>query len=186
MSDNIISIQFDSNIAKGNDAVRISFYANIGFFIELAQMFEFNLRKLICYERAINEIGAAELTKENVEQICARCDKYYKKSYRKCSNSTFGRLIAEAKDKSEIPLEFFDALSEINRFRVQLVHRIFQNNIELNWFESADHVSEYTTMRLIPMIEKADKINKEMLAIIEDYRTRLHVYKSQVGILLEK
>ena len=32
MSDNIISIQYDSDIAKGNDAVRISFYANIGFF----------------------------------------------------------------------------------------------------------------------------------------------------------
>ena len=36
MSDNIISIQYDSDIAKGNDAVRISFYANIGFFIEVA------------------------------------------------------------------------------------------------------------------------------------------------------
>ena len=35
MTDNIISIQYDSDIAKGNEAVRISFYANIGFLSKL-------------------------------------------------------------------------------------------------------------------------------------------------------
>ena len=45
MTDNIISIQYDSDIAKGNEAVRISFYANIGFFIEVAPR-----RSLAAYE----------------------------------------------------------------------------------------------------------------------------------------
>ena len=76
MTDNIISIQYDSDIAKGNEVVRISFYANIGFFIEVAQMFEFNLRKLICYERSVKEIEQGEITKENVERICAKYDRY--------------------------------------------------------------------------------------------------------------
>mgnify|MGYP001059391512 FL=1 len=39
----------NSDIAKGDDYVRIAFYSNIGFFIEVAQMLEYNLRKLICY-----------------------------------------------------------------------------------------------------------------------------------------
>ena len=51
MKENII--QFNSDIAKGEDEVRIAFYANIGFFIEVAQIFEFNLRKLICYEMSV-------------------------------------------------------------------------------------------------------------------------------------
>ena len=70
----LFTIQFNSDIAKGNEAVRISFYANIGFFIEVAQMFEFNLRKLICYERSVKEIEQGEITKENVERICTRYD----------------------------------------------------------------------------------------------------------------
>ena len=51
------TIQFNSDIAKESNETRISFYANIGFFIELAQMFEFNLRKLLCYELSVKEIA---------------------------------------------------------------------------------------------------------------------------------
>jgi hypothetical protein len=41
------TIQFNPDIAKDCDETKLSFYVNIGFFIELAQMFEFNLRKLL-------------------------------------------------------------------------------------------------------------------------------------------
>ena len=51
-----IQIQFNSDISKDNTEVRIAFYTNIGFFIEVAQILEFNLRKLICYELSVKEI----------------------------------------------------------------------------------------------------------------------------------
>ena len=129
MNGNIISIQCNSNIASGNDDVRISFYANIGFFIEVAQMFEFNLRKLICYERSVKEIEQGEITKENVERICAKYDRYYDDTYLGKSKFTLGKLINESKNDSSIPKGFFDFLDELNEFRVNLVHKIFQNNI---------------------------------------------------------
>ena len=182
MSDNIISIQFDSDIAKGNDAVRISFYANIGFFIEVAQMFEFNLRKLICYERSVKEIEQGEITKENVERICAKYDQYYDDTYLKKSKFTLGKLIGESKNDSSIPKEFFDYLEEMNNFRVNLVHKIFRNNIIRHDFDSAEFVLEYTNKRIIPMTNKAIEINKAIIGIIDLYRTDLHDYKKQVGI----
>lgn len=182
MSDNIISIQFDSDIAKGNDAVRISFYANIGFFIEVAQMFEFNLRKLICYERSVKEIEQGEITKENVERICAKYDQYYDDSYLKKPKFTLGKLINEAKNASSIPTEFFDFLEELNDFRVNLVHKVFQNNIIRHDFDSAEFVLEYTNKRIIPMTNKAIEINKAIIGIIDLYRDDLHDYKRQAGI----
>ena len=102
MTENTISIQFNSNIANGNDNVRISFYANIGFFIEVAQMFEFNLRKLICYERTVKEIEQGAITKENVERICAKYDQYYYDTYLKKSKFTLGKLISKAKNRLKI------------------------------------------------------------------------------------
>ena len=184
MSDNIISIQFDSDIAKGNDAVRISFYANIGFFIAVAQMFEFNLRKLICYERSVKEIEQGEITKENVERICAKYDRYYDDTYLKKSKFTLGKLIGESKCDSSIPVEFFVFLEELNDFRVNLVHKVFQNNIVRHDFDSAEFVLEYTNKRIIPMTNKAIEINKTIIGIIDLYRTDLHDYKTQVGLPL--
>jgi hypothetical protein len=182
MSNHIISIQFDSDIAKGNDDVRISFYANIGFFIEVAQMFEFNLRKLICYERSVKEIEQGEITKENVERICAKYDQYYDDTYLKKSKFTLGKLIGESKSDSSIPKEVFDFLDELNDFRVNLVHKIFQNNIIRHYFDSAEFVLEYTNKRIIPMTDKAIEINKVIIEIIDLYRNDLHDYKKQVGI----
>ena len=69
-----IQIQFNSDISKDNTEVRIAFYTNIGFFIEVAQMLEFNLRKLICYELSVKEIEKEDLTKDNVSKICQKYD----------------------------------------------------------------------------------------------------------------
>ena len=182
MTDNIISIQYDSDIAKGNEAVRISFYANIGFFIEVAQMFEFNLRKLICYERSVKEIEQGEITKENVERICAKYDRYYDDTYLGKPKFTLGKLINESKNDSSISKEFFDFLDELNEFRVNLVHKIFQNNIIRHDFDSAEFVLEYTNKRIIPMTNKAIEINRTIIGIIDLYRSDLHDYKKQVGI----
>lgn len=184
MTDSIISIQYDSDIAKGNEVVRISFYANIGFFIEVAQMFEFNLRKLICYERSIKEIEQGAITKENVERICAKYDQYYDDSYLKKPKFTLGKLIKEAKNESSIPTEFFDFLEELNDFRVNLVHKVFQNNIIRHDFDSAEFVLEYTNKRIIPMTNKAIEINRTIIGIIDLYRSNLHDYKAQVGLPL--
>lgn len=184
MSDNV-SIHFDTDIAKGNDAVRISFYANIGFFIEVAQMFEFNLRKLICYERSVKEIEQGEITKENVERICAKYDQYYDDSYLKKPKFTLGKLIKEAKNESSIPTEFFDFLEELNDFRVSLVHKVFQSNIIRHDFDSAEFVLEYTNKRIIPMTNRAIEINKAIIEIIDLYRVDLRDYKRQVGIPIE-
>ena len=181
----MISVQFNSNIAQGNDDVRVSFYANIGFFIEVAQMFEFNLRKLICYERSVKEIEQCKLTKENVECICAKYDQYYDDTYLGKSKFTLGRLIRESKKDSSIPNEFFDLLDELNDFRVSLVHKIFQNNIISHDFDSAEFVLKYTNDRIIPMTNKAIETNKKIIVFIKDFQTLLHKHKKDVGISIE-
>lgn len=182
----IINIQFNSNIAKDNDCVRISFYASIGFFIEIAQMFEFNLRKLICYERTVKEIAHSEITKEKVETVCAKYDKYYDETYIKKSKFTLGKLIEESQKDSSIPKEIFDFLKDLNDFRVNIVHKIFQNNIIRHDFDSAECVLEYTNKRIIPMTDKAIEFNKKIIEIIGSYRAQLHNYKKQVGISCEE
>ena len=71
-----IQIQFNSDISKDNTEVRIAFYTNIGFFIEVAQILEFNLRKLICYELSVKEI-------EKYEELLKRYEK---------ANVEYGRI----------------------------------------------------------------------------------------------
>ena len=71
-----IQIQFNSDISKDNTDVRIAFYTNIGFFIEVAQILEFNLRKLICYELSVKEI-------EKYEELLKRYEK---------ANVEYGRI----------------------------------------------------------------------------------------------
>ena len=97
---------------------------------------------------------------------------------------TLGKLIHEIKDKSSLPNELFDFLEKLNDFRVKIVHKIFQNNIIRHDFDSAEFVLKYTNQRIIPMTNRAIEINKDIIKIIDLYRTDLHVYKAQVGIPL--
>ena len=143
------------------------------------------MRKLICYERSVKEIEQGEITKENVERICAKYDQYYDDSYLKKPKFTLGKLIKEAKNESSIPTEFFDFLEELNDFRVSLVHKVFQSNIIRHDFDSAEFVLEYTNKRIIPMTNRAIEINKAIIEIIDLYRVDLRDYKRQVGIPIE-
>ena len=106
----------------------------------------------------------------------------YDDSYLKKSKFTLGRLIGESKNDSSIPNEFFDFLEELNDFRVNLVHKVFQNNIVRHDFDSAEFVLEYTNKRIIPMTNKAIEINKAIIGIIDLYRVDLRNYKIKVGI----
>lgn len=69
MDERELKIQFNSEIAEGDLNVRIAFYANIGFFIEIAQMLEFNLRKLICYHNSVTEIEKERLRKNASKKL---------------------------------------------------------------------------------------------------------------------
>ena len=73
---------------------------------------------------------------------------------------------------------------ELNEFRVNLVHKIFQNNIIRHDFDSAEFVLEYTNKRIIPMTNKAIEINRAIIGIIDLYRSDLQDYKAQVGFPL--
>ncbi len=182
MSD-YFTIQFNSDIAKESNETRISFYANIGFFIELAQMFEFNLRKLLCYELSVKEIEQGELTKERVSAICERYDKYYDETY--VDKWTLGKLKDEVKKLSSLQPAMCDVIKEINDYRVLIVHKIFQNNLISNKLNSAKNVQDYIDMRLLPMINKANEVNKCIIKIINLYRKDLRDYKKQVGIKIK-
>lgn len=179
MESNFI-IRFNSDIAKDSDETRLSFYANIGFFIELAQMFEFNLRKLLCYELSVKEIEQGELTKERVESICAKYDEYYYTTY--SDKWMLGKLRSEVEKLTSLPSEISEIIKEINDYRNLIVHKIFQNNVISCGLRSAKTVQEYIDKRLLPMINKASAINKCIVKIIELYRDDLHSYKKQVGI----
>ncbi len=181
MSD-YFTIQFNSDIAKESTETRISFYANIGFFIELAQMFEFNLRKLLCYELSVKEIEQGELTKERVISICAKYDEYYNETY--TDKWTLGKLRSEVEKLTSLPSEISEIIKEINDYRILIVHKIFQNNVISCNLQSAKTVQEYTDKRLLPMINKASETNKCIVKIIELYRDDLRAYKKQVGIEL--
>jgi hypothetical protein len=67
-------------------------------------------------------------------------------------------------------------------YRVLIIHKIFQNNLISNKLNSAKNVQDYIDMRLLPMINKANEINKCIIKIIELYRDDLRSYKQQVGI----
>lgn len=98
MSDNLenkFTIQTDENISFDNYKIRVAFYANIGFFVQVAQMLEFNLRKLLCYHKSVTEIEEGTLTKERVESICKKYDDYYVKTYK--DKFTLGKLKNELK-----------------------------------------------------------------------------------------
>lgn len=174
-----IPIQFNSEIAKDNEEVRIAFYANIGFFIEVAQMLEFNLRKLLCYERSVKEIEQEGVTKENVTRICKKYDEYYDQTY--AEKWTLGKLKGELGKSTVLMDEIMEDVKEINEYRIMLVHKIFQINIDSGNLGSSEIVGEYINQQLVPMTNKAEFMNKLLISVIEAYRDDLRAYKEQVG-----
>lgn len=176
-----IQIQFNSDISKDNAEVRIAFYTNIGFFIEVAQMLEFNLRKLLCYELSVKEIEKEGLTKEIVSNICHKYDEYYFQTYDE--KWTLGRLKDKLKEITSLPNNVTDLIKEINDYRILIVHKIFQNNVISGNLSDSKTVNIYIKERLIPMTNKASKINKMIIRVIELYRNDLQAYKAEVGLI---
>jgi len=179
-SKEIVTVQFNSDISRDNTEIRIAFYANIGFFIEISQMLEFNLRKLICYYKSVTEIEATEITKENVEKTCKSYDEYYDKTYK--DKYTLGKLTKELRKVQVIDSKILDKFDEINNYRIQVVHMIFQNNIVVDKLKDSKYVLEYNQNRLIPMINITDVTNKFVIQMINTYKESLREYKTQVGI----
>lgn len=179
-----ITVLFNSNISKDNNEIRIAFYANIGFFIEIAQMLEFNLRKLICYHKSVTEIEATEITKENVEKVCKSYDDYYDETYK--AKHTLGRLTEGLRKVQVIDSKILDRFSEINKYRNQVVHMIFQNNIIVDKLKSSIYVFDYNQNRLIPMINITEATNKFVVKMINTYKESLRKYKTQVGFAIQE
>ncbi len=179
-----ISIQFNSDISKDSTETRIAFYANIGFFIEVAQMLEFNLRKLLCYESSVKEIEKDGLSKESVLQTCQKYDKIYLETYTR--KRTLGWLIGELKKNTSLSSEVIKLVKEINIYRSFIVHKIFQNNIISGNLSKSETVHHYIETKLIPMTTNAIETNKMLIRIIELYRDDLRKYKAQVGLIDSK
>ncbi len=174
-------IQFNSDIAKDSTETRIAFYANIGFFIEVVQMLEFNLRKLLCYELSVKEIESNNaFTRETVEKTCDRYETYYLKTYK--DQWTLGKLKNEVSRATSIPPNVCDTLQELNDYRIQVVHKIFQNNVITGNLGDSEIVRSYVGTRLIPMTDKAVETNALIIKEITKYQVTLYGYKKQVGI----
>lgn len=174
-------IQFNSDIAKDSTETRIAFYANIGFFIEVVQMLEFNLRKLLCYELSVKEIERNNaFTTETVEKTCDHYETYYLKTYK--DQWTLGKLKNEVSRAASIPPNVCDTLQKLNDYRIQVVHKIFQNNVITGNLGDSEIVRSYVGTRLIPMTDKAVETNALIIKEITKYQVTLHGYKKQVGI----
>lgn len=170
----------NQNIAKGDDKVKVFLYAHIGFFIEVAQMLEFNIRKLLCYEQSVKEIAEGNIDKNRVTSICEKYDKYYIGTYN--DKLTLGRLINKLDKECKIDNNITKTLRDINDFRTKIVHSIFQNNVISNNLEDVELVKEYVLKRILPMIDETITINKKIIEIINKYKYELKNYKQQVGI----
>lgn len=168
------TILTDSGISKDNEHVRIALYANIGYFIQVVQMLEFNLRKLICYMKSVNEIKIGPITKERVDEIHKKYDEYYLKTYKK--KFTLGKLKDELAKLNVFDSEAIECFEEINDYRIKVVHTIFQNNVVTNVFESTDNVLEYMMQRLVPMSNKTEELNKFVIKTITSYRDEFRKY----------
>lgn len=180
MEDNWL-IQFNSDIAKDSTETRIAFYANIGFFIEVVQMLEFNLRKLLCYELSVKEIERNNtFTRETVEKICDHYETYYLKTYK--DQWTLGKLKNEVSRAASIHPNVCDTLQELNDYRIQVVHKIFQNNVITGNLGDSEIVRLYVGTRLIPMTDKAVETNALIIKEITKYQVTLYGYKKRVGI----
>jgi hypothetical protein len=182
--ENKFTIQTDENISSDNYEIRVAFYANIGFFIQVAQALEFNLRKLLCYHKSVTEIKEGTLTKERVESICKNYDDYYVKTYK--DKFTLGKLKNELKCISVLTDDIHKIFTEINDYRALVVHQLFQNNFIIDSFKKSKDVKDYMENRLIPMTNKTKVINDFVINIINTYKEDLHKYKDEVGIEYSK
>lgn len=179
-----ISIQFNSDISKDSTETRIAFYVNIGFFIEVAQMLEFNLRKLLCYESSVKEIEKDSPNKESVSKICGEKDEEHVKTY--TNKLTLGQLIGKLEKNASLSSEVIKLIKKINIYRSFIVHKIFQNNIISGNLSKSETVHHYIETKLIPMTNSAIETNKMLIKIIELYRDDLRKYKAQVGLIDSK
>lgn len=172
------TILMDTNISEDNEQVRIALYANIGFFIQVAQMLEYNLRKLICYVRSVNEIETGEITTERVQTIYDKYNSYYDNTY--FEKYTLGRLLNENKELNLFDEKVYQMFDEINKYRIKIVHMIFQNNVVVDELRSSDKVLEYTNTRLVPMINKTKALNDFVIKTINVYKEDFEEYKKVI------
>ena len=154
------------------------------FFIEVAQMLEFNLRKLLCYESSVKEIEKDGLSKESVTKICGEKDDEYVKTY--TDKLTLGQLIGKLEENASLSSEVIKLIKKINIYRSFIVHKIFQNNIISGNLSKSETVHHYIETKLIPMTTNAIETNKMLIRIIELYRDDLRKYKAQVGLIDSK
>ena len=173
-------IQYNSEIAKNNPDVCVALYANIGFFIEIAQVLEYNLRKLLCYELSVEEIEKSSLSKETVEEICKKYDEYYLNTYQ--DRWTLGKLKDEVMKLTSMPKTIGDNIKKINDYRIMIVHKIFQNNIETGALSDSATVLNYLNQKLIPMTDETKALNDLIIKMIKVYREDLHLYKNQFSL----
>lgn len=178
------TIQVDNNISTDDQEIRIAFYSNIGFFIEVTQMLEYNLRKLLCYHKSVTEIEEGDLTKERVETICKKYDDYYSKTYEE--KYTLGKLTNQLNCIKQLDKKVLKIFTEINDYRILVVHKLFQINVVVDKLRDSKNVLEYTNERLLPMTNKTKSVNDMVINIINAYKENLHTYKDQVGIEYEK
>lgn len=76
--------------------------------------------------------------------------------------------------------------TEINDYRILVVHKLFQINVVVDKLRDSKNVLEYMNERLIPMTNKTKSVNDMVINIINVYKEDLHTYKDQVGIEYEK
>ena len=114
-----IQIQFNSDISKDNTEVRIAFYTNIGFFIEVAQMLEFNLRKLICYELSVKEIEKYDELLKRYEKANVEYGRIQdEKLHRLCLSQKLESFIKDLENRP-VSIDYFDETTF--RFMVESV-----------------------------------------------------------------
>jgi hypothetical protein len=174
--DKIMTILTDSKISKDDEQIRVGLYANIGYFIHIAQMLEYNLRKLICYVKSVEEIESSEITKERVDEIHKKYDEYYLSTYKE--KFTLGKLKNEVSKLNLLKPEVIAILKEINDYRTKIVHMIFQNNIICNELEQSDKVLDYIMQRLVPMSNKVTETNTFVLKCIDTFQEDFRKYKN--------
>ena len=82
------------------------------------------------------EIEKEDLTKDNVSKICQKYDEYYFQTYDE--KWTLGRLKDKLKESTSLPSDATDLIKEINDYRILIVHKIFQNNLN-----RLDHTNKF-------------------------------------------
>lgn len=88
----------------------------------------------------------------------------------------------EVSRAASIPPNVCDTLQKLNDYRIQVVHKIFQNNVITGNLGDSEIVRSYVGTRLIPMTDKAVETNALIIKEITKYQVTLHGYKKQVGI----